>query len=265
MLEFLQTQQLPVILGVTFALILVLCGVIVFAVRIALRAMGYDDTKTLPVNPSMITATSGVFALMMAFSAASIWTDFLQARAAVLREATALENVFGLANGLPAELRDTVKNSVINYAEGVLERDWPAMARRIDISDPIYASTDRVHVHLTDFLSSHAAQAGAPQITSALLNQLFEARSARISRLTLASAGLSWAQWCALFILVGAVFATIAFVHHQHRRSQVVSLALYGSAAAAAFFVIIAHEWLFVGRTSVSPGPFLDLAAKTVS
>jgi hypothetical protein len=264
MLEFVQTSGLPVILAVTFGLIFIHCLVIVFATRFALHARGYGAGKPLAVNSSMITAASGLFALMMAFSAASIWTDYLQARAAVLREATALENVFVLSHGLPAEFQDTIQNSVVNYAEGVVERDWPAMARRIDISDPIYGNSDRVLVHLIDYLSTNAAQAAAPPIISALLSQLFEVRSARVNRLTLASTGLSLAQWCALIILASVVFATVAVVHHQQFGAQIVSLGLYGSAAAAAFFVIVAHEWLFVGTGSVSPGPLLDLATKTI-
>ena len=49
----------------------------------------------------MISVISAIFALMVAFSAAGIWNDTLQARSAVQREANALENALGVSTDCP--------------------------------------------------------------------------------------------------------------------------------------------------------------------
>jgi hypothetical protein len=265
MLEFLQNLELAQMFAATLVLALICGWVILAVVRLAVRFSGIDASKSLPVHGNVLTSASGLFALLLAFSAASIWTDTLQARAAVQREANALENVFGLANALPADLRDTVKNGVINYAEGVVERDWPAMARKVAIGDPVYGNSDRVLVQLIDYLSSEVAGGLSSPATPALLGQLFEVRSARLSRLTLAGSGLTAAQWCGLLILCAFVFVLVAGLHNHHRGMQIVVMNLYAIAVAGAFLVILAHNGPFVGTASVSSTPFLDLSTKSVS
>jgi hypothetical protein len=199
---------------------------------------------------------------MVAFSAAGIWNDTLQARSAVQREANALENALGVANGLPPALRDTVKSSVINYAKTVVERDWPAMARQASLNDPIYATSGQVLVHLMDHLSSEVARGQPPAVTSVLLGQLIEARSARLARLALSSGGLTDPQWIVLLMLVTVTLIVVGIAHNAHSDVQLISITLYGLAAAAAFFVIVAHDKPFVGVVSVSPGPLQQLATR---
>lgn len=264
MLDFLYELELPWMLAVTLGLVTAYSIIIIIALRLLLRRLGIGTAAPLPISAPIMTGVGAMFALMLAFSAAGIWTDVLQARSAVQREANALENVFALANALSPELRDTVKNGVVNYAEGVVARDWPAMVRKVPIGDPVYGNSDRVLVALIDYLSGVIAQGNAPSIMPALLGQLFEARSARITRLTLAGSGLSWAQWTALIVLITVVLVVVAMLHHHARGLQFVAVGFYAVAGAAFFFVILAHDRPFVRESSVSPWPLIDLANKTL-
>jgi hypothetical protein len=265
MLEFLQNLELPLMFAATLVLALVPTWIILIAVRLSARWSGADAAKVLPIHGNVLTSASALFALMLAFSAAGIWNDTLQARSAVQREANALENVFGLANALPPELRDVVKNGVINYAEGVVERDWQAMARKVAIGDPIYGNSDRVLVHLIDYLSGETAGGVSSPIITTLLGQLFEVRSARLVRLTLAGSGLTPAQWFALLVLSAFVLAMLAVLHNHYLGYQIVTMHLYAIASAAAFMVILAHNGPFSGTNAVSPAPLLELATKSVN
>jgi uncharacterized protein DUF4239 len=260
-LDFLQSLPLPGLLAATVFLGLVLSWAIVGLVRFSVRLSGFDPAKPLPIH-DLVPVTSILFALMVAFSASGIWNDWQQARSAVQREALALENVLALAEGLSSERTAKVKESVIAYAKAAAEHEWPAMARQADTDDPLYAVSDRILVSLIAELSREAVTTGTSPISAMLLPQIFEARGARLARLTLAHSGLSGVQWSALIALIVSALVVAALVHNNQAGIQVLAMSLYSVAAATTFFVILAHDRPFIGVISVSPRPLLQVAAK---
>src|SRR5262245_10142073 len=110
-LAFLQNLPLPSLLAATVLLSLLLCWVIFVLVRLGFRLFGLASAKSLPIH-DMVMVTSLMFALMLSFSAAGIWNDWVQARGAVQREALALENVLALADGLSPERAAKVRAGV---------------------------------------------------------------------------------------------------------------------------------------------------------
>jgi hypothetical protein len=153
---------------VTVALSLLAGWLIIGIVRGGLRLRGWDPAK--PVNvPELVTVTSVLFALMLSFSAAGVWNDWQQAQSAVRREALALENVLGLANGLPAERGGKLRERVLAYAKAAADQEWPAMARRADMDDPLFKALDGVLAGLTVELSREIAQGDSSPIAPMLL------------------------------------------------------------------------------------------------
>jgi Protein of unknown function (DUF4239) len=260
-LDFLQNLPLSSLLAATVFLALLLCWVILALVRLVVKVSGSESAKSLPIH-DMVMVTSLMFALMLSFAAAGIWNDWVQARGAVQREALALENVLALADGLSPERAAKVRAGVIAYARGAAEHEWPAMAEQIDMDDPLYAVSDRALVGVITELSREAATPGASAVSMMLLPQVFEARAARLARLTLASAGLSGVQWFVLVALMAGMLVAVALVYNDHAGTQAIAMNLCALAGAAAFFVILAHDRPFVGVISVSPRPLLQLAAK---
>jgi hypothetical protein len=261
LLDFLQNLPLPSLLAATVFFALLLCWVIFALVRLGARVSGLDSAKSVPIH-DLVMVTSLMFALMLSFSAAGIWNDWVQARGAVQREALALENVLALADGLSPERAAKVKAGVIAYARGAADQEWPAMAEQIDMDDPLYAASDRALVGVIAELSREAATPGASAVSVMLLPQVFEARGARLARLNLASAGLSGVQWFLLVVLMAGMLVAVALVYNDHAGTQAIAMNLCALAGAAAFFVILAHDRPFVGVISVSPRPLLQLAAK---
>jgi hypothetical protein len=142
-LDFLQKLPLPILCVVTVVLSLLAGWIILRIVRWGLRVRDWDPAK--PINiPELVTVTSVLFALMLSFSAAGVWNDWQQAQGAVRREALALENVIGLANGLPPERGQKLKERVLAYTKAAADHEWPAMARRADTDDPIFKALDGV-------------------------------------------------------------------------------------------------------------------------
>ena len=259
LLDFLQNLSLTTMFLAILAIGLALCWIIILLIRLGVRCFGLDPKIPLPIRDTLIDSISAIFALMMAFSAAGIWNDISQANTAIQRESNALENVLALARSLPADLSEKMREVVNSYARQVLRRDWPAMASKIPVDDPIYEASDRLLVDLVNTVSAEQSRVASLPTVAPLLAQIIEARSARLVRITIASAGVSIAQWMAmLMIALGALF-TVALCHNSNFAGQALAMTLYTFVGTAAFFVILAHDRPFVEAISVSPAPIVQL------
>src|ERR1700732_208443 len=69
------------------------------------------------------------YAVMLGFMLYTVWTNFVSADLNADAEANALVNIYRLAEGLPDEQRVKLMQAARSYADVVVERDWPAMAR----------------------------------------------------------------------------------------------------------------------------------------
>src|SRR5688572_25102660 len=125
---------LPMFL-VTFLIALAAAALIVLSVRVTLSRFGFGEGTAFALRDVVVGTTSAMFALMIAFSAAGIWNEANQARAAVQREANALENVLSVTASFPPALRERVRADVKAYARKVLDVDWPAMIRKAHFTD----------------------------------------------------------------------------------------------------------------------------------
>jgi len=69
------------------------------------------------------------YAVILGFMLYTSWTNFGAAELNADLEASALRNVFRLAEGLPAVQRSQIETLARSYADAVINRDWPALAR----------------------------------------------------------------------------------------------------------------------------------------
>ena len=69
------------------------------------------------------------YAVILGFMLYTVWTDFGAATLNVDLEASALRNVYRLADGLPQQQRTQLQLQCHSYAQAVLDQDWPEMAR----------------------------------------------------------------------------------------------------------------------------------------
>jgi hypothetical protein len=69
------------------------------------------------------------YAVILGFMLYTVWTDFVAAKLNVDLEASALRDVYRLAEGLPEPQRVQLKSQSHAYAEAVIKQDWPEMAR----------------------------------------------------------------------------------------------------------------------------------------
>jgi hypothetical protein len=237
----------------TLGLGLVLASVILVVVRTISRALGVAATDVLAVRDSLITSLSAIFALMVAFSAAGIWNDWVQARGAVQREANALENSFALACDLPNGVRQDVRGQILRVAHRIIEHDWPVMMHLTHTDDVL--NEPSAVVALISRISTRGADGALLPQANMLLTQLYDLRSARVQREMIARAGVSPVQWAAMMIIASAALVLIALSYNHDLRLRLTTAGIYLVAVSAAFFVVIAHDTPFVGYLAIKPIP----------
>jgi Protein of unknown function (DUF4239) len=69
------------------------------------------------------------YAVILGFMLYTVWTTFGAANLNVDLEANALRNLYRIADGLPEKQRVELVAESRNYANAVIDRDWPDMAR----------------------------------------------------------------------------------------------------------------------------------------
>ena len=198
---------------------------------------------------------------MVAFSAAGIWNDAVAARNAVQREADAMESTMVLSAALPEAARSTLHTALQAYLQGVVAADWPAMARSLPPNDPIFDQSEKQLLSAIEFVSRQSTMSADSSIYAPLLNQLLQVRHARLARLVSSQAGITWAQWSAMWLISTATLLAIIICNSHAFRMQIVAAHLYVLVASAAYFVILAHDRPFVGRISVQPTALQALLA----
>jgi hypothetical protein len=68
------------------------------------------------------------YAVILGFMLYTVWTDFGAANLNVDLEASALRNIYRLAEGLPEQQRTQLQFQARSYADAVINQDWPEMA-----------------------------------------------------------------------------------------------------------------------------------------
>jgi len=69
------------------------------------------------------------YAVILGFMLYTVWTDFVSANLNVDLEASALRNVYRLAEGLPEKQRLQLQAQAHAYADTAINQDWPEMNR----------------------------------------------------------------------------------------------------------------------------------------
>ena len=254
-LEYFEPLPLPALFLATLACVAVLGAAVQLVVRLAVRVVGLDPHQPILLRDSVVSSLSAIFALMVAFSAAGIWNDAIQARAAVQREANAIENVTALTAHYPADLREEVHGAILRYGRRVIENDWPAMQHRAGVNETLYLRGNGPIVQLIDRIAGARNDSPTLAYSELLITQLMDLRSARLQREVIARGGVSDAQWIALITIAMMAMFAIAIAHNHAFVLQSAATALYVVGVSAALFVILAHDRPFVGHSAVQALP----------
>ena len=200
------------------------------------------------------TLIGTIYAIVMAFMLASVWTRFDQASSQAEQEAATLVNMFHLADGLPEADRSRLQTEVRDYARLVISKEWPTMQQ--GQSDP---QADKLHHQLW-----HDAQALQPRtnhdtnIHAQLLQQLTTLATLRRLRLLVSKSGLPNILWfvliagAALLIVITALYGEDPYPAHG------VKAALLATILALILYAIWEIDGPFQGSVTVTPDAFVE-------
>jgi hypothetical protein len=203
-------------------LVIIICGfaagaLVLVAVRVTVHLLDLDSSHPLPIRDALISSLSAMFALMVAFSAAGIWTDSIQARAAVQREANSIENIVAIAWSFPGEFRDKVHDEMLRHARRTIQREWPAMRRRVGLNEILLDRSNSPLVALITLTSQENSSGRSLPMSNTLIDQIVDLRAARLQREMIARGGVSTAQWLAMILIALGAMTMIAIAQPRRR------------------------------------------------
>jgi Protein of unknown function (DUF4239) len=199
-----------------------------------------------------LTVLGTTYAVILGFMFYTAWTSFSAAELNVDLEASALRNLFRLAEGLPPSQRAVLEAQARAYASAVVEKDWPAMDRgelpveSHEINRQMWRTLMAVK---TTSLSENTAEDHA-------LSELGELTLHRRTRLLESATGFPTIFWIVLFVggvltlISASMFGAANFKLHA---LQVLSLTLLLTLAVLAISDVNAP---FQGWVHVSSFPF---------
>ena len=219
-------------------------------------AVGERARAFKAISPGVLPPLAIIFALLVGFLAAQVWSDADRASGAVNREASSLRAVVLLAGEFPGEPESHLRDLVRRYIQEAVTQEWPAMARRnatLTIAPALLVETLRLALSLNP--GSPGQVAAQREIVTSLENAL----DARRQRIILSRSSINWVKWTVLLVQAGLTLLTIAMVHSDNRAANRIIMTIFATGVGVAVVLIAAHSRPFTGEISVSPAMLLQV------
>lgn len=208
------------------------------------------------ISPSVLAPLATIFALLVGFLAAQVWSDADRASTAVNREASSLRAVILLAGFFPGDTETRLKSLIASYIDEAVAKEWPEMARQnasLTIAPPRLTDALRVALSLTP---SGDGQAAAQREIVAALQSAFDARRLRI---ILSRSSINWVKWTVLLVQGALLLVAVAIVHSEDRMASRIILTVFATGVGVAVILIASHSRPFTGEISVRPAVLLQV------
>ncbi|HZP83100.1 MAG TPA: DUF4239 domain-containing protein [Chthonomonadaceae bacterium] len=208
--------------------------------------------KTNDIVGFYVNLIGVIYAVIMTFMLVVVWEQFEDASRLVEVEANALKNIYHLAGGLPAPARQRLRREAQEYAETVIYKEWPMMARnRADETET--HSTLLLWDTVLDFSPSNMHE---QTLQDQLLTQREALHDNRQKRLHEARRELPDILW--LLLIVGG-FITVglcALFGVERRELHLLKTTVLGVLILLVLFCIWELDLPFSRDIVVDPSPF---------
>lgn len=207
------------------------------------------------IAQNFLTVINVIFALNLAFLANDTWEARNRAVDAVYQESGSLRNILDLAQALPAPARAAVDGAVDTYARLTVTDEWPSLARR-ESSEPLSRQLDTLIAVIS---AGDVTVAADPGVSGQMLQQAINVRGTREVRVALSQTHVHPLKWLGMAFLGFLTLISIAMVHVDTPRAQLLSVLLFATAAAPTAAIILIHGNPFQHPFAVSPAPIADI------
>jgi hypothetical protein len=200
-----------------------------------------------------VAVISVTYAVLLAFIAIATWESFSHSEQIVDREADCVGSIYRDTQGLPPARGATIRADIRQYTDTVIRQEWPQQQAGVI---PTQGWEPLRHVH-SAIVTMHPTDLGESVIQAELLKTLNNLYSARTSRLSAVGGHIPEVIWWVIFF-GGAVTVGFTYLFGFHDfRMHLVTTAAVSTSMALVVVLIIALDWPFRGKVSVSPDAFI--------
>ena len=249
-------QGLPLSgLALTVFALTFLAATAIYIAVIAL-AVGKRGEAFKAFSPGMLPPMGLLFALIVGFLAAQVWSDAGRAQEAVNREASALRSIVLLAHAFPGEPETRMNTLVRRHIREAVDEEWPAMAHQRATLTVIPASlAEALQLAIGLSPSTEGQVTAQGQIVSSLQSAL----DARRQRILVSESSVNWVKWSGVILVALLTLVAIAFVHADNRLTAALAMGLFAAAVAVSLMLIAAQQRPFSGQFAVQPDALVEV------
>ncbi len=193
-----------------------------------------------------------LFAVLLGFMVADAMQRFGFARAEVQQEASALGTVFRLAEGLPTDNKNRLRDLCLLYATEVVQDEWPMLAERRD-SMKAWKLYRQLWQSCTTFESQSNKESNIQQALLSAMNVLGDSRRMRVEAL---HTGLPPVLWGVLIIGGLATMVFTYFFCAEDLKTQCIMVAMVSLVICLNLFLLAVYDDPFAGDVKVTPEAF---------
>lgn len=200
-----------------------------------------------------VAVISVTYAVLLAFIAIATWESYTQSEDIVDREADCVGSIYRDTQGLPPAIGQEIRSDIRQYTDIVIHQEWPVQEAG-QTPGQAWETLRRIH---SAIVTMRPANQGEEVIEAELLKTLNMLYSARSSRLSAVQGHIPEVIWWVIFI-GGAITTGYTFLFGFHNfRMHVVTTTAVSTSLALVIVLIIALDWPFRGKVSVTPEAFV--------
>jgi hypothetical protein len=182
-----------------------------------------------------VTMMVGVFyALIVGLSLVSVWENRDNAEQRVQTEASSLQEVYQLADSLPAPTRQKIQVDATTYAGYVVRTEWPLMDQQKPLGEKGWTLLDDLRSDVTSYTPATSAQNNVASDAIGQLSTLADARRGREAAATDRMPDLLWVG----LILGGVLTVSLTFVYGLKQHISHIAM-IMGLTALIGFMMIL--------------------------
>lgn len=213
---------------------------------------GYNE-----VAGSVFEIISVLYAIVLAFVLIAVWEQRSEAREVTYDESNALVDVYWASKDLPKEQSGNLQNLCLDYANWVIDDEWPKMADREDVDDGGWKIIDAMYSEIDAGIpKKDETSIGLSQGAEEALASLSEARN---ERLNANDEGLTGVMWLVLVAGALLIFGILLLFGVPGRLAHVVVVVIAAAMVVLLLFSVFELEYPFSRGIALGAEPF-DLA-----
>lgn len=217
------------------------------------RRFGEEDFVTHNEVAGFIIAVVGaLYAVVLGFMTVVVWQEYGATNDRVALENAAVTDVWHSAVGFPAPARSRLRSDMLQYAQTMIDREWPLMR-----DGGFTPRGDELIMDATvaggTFIPANLAQANAQAEALRLLAALHDARQRRLASNHQQISGFEWA------VLTIGAFVVVGFCWlfgMPNRRIHLIMTGAVATIVATMFTLIFELQSPFRGELGITSAPW---------